>query len=156
MFKVKMIYINVIEGVNVMNNKNMRVPYQTSFDKELIIRYRSLLREIIKDFNIDESFKIHTRKISLNSLLEYLFSLYTDKEIIEMAIRNRELRSKEAKKERVMVNTTFKEDVYNRIKSIGAASLVSENNAIEGVMRRFSNDELIENLLNKGLIERKG
>ena len=118
-------------------------------------RYRLLLQRLTNEYKIDECFKIHTKKISLNSLIEFLISLYDDNELISMAINNRELRLKGDKKERKMMNTTFKPLVYNRVKKIGAISMVSENNIIEGVMKKYTNDELVEYLSKLKLMQKK-
>ena len=118
-------------------------------------RYRLLLQRLTNEYKIDECFKIHTKKISLNSLIEFLISLYDDNELISMAINNRELRLKGDKKERKMMNTTFKPLVYSRVKKIGAISMVSENNIIEGVMKKYTNDELVEYLSKLKLMQKK-
>ena len=132
-----------------------RIPYQTSFEEELIQRYRILLQELIKIFYIYKSFKIHTRKISLNSLLEFLISKYTDDELINIGKCNKEQRSKNVKENRRMVNTTFKQEVYDRIKALGAITMIPENNIIEGVMKQYTNNELINYLLELKLIQKK-
>ena len=132
-----------------------RIPYQTSFEEELIQRYRILLQELIKSFDINKSFKIHTRKISLNSLLEFLISEYTDDELINIGKWNKEQRSKNVKENRRMVNTTFKQEVYDRIKALGAIAMIPENNIIEGVMKQYTNNELINYLLELKLIQKK-
>ena len=138
-----------------MGDKKIRTPYQTSFERELMQRYRLLLQRLTNEYKIDECFKIHTKKISLNSLIEFLISLYDDNELISMAINNRESRLKGDKKERKMMNTTFKPLVYNRVKKIGAISMVSENNIIEGVMKKYTNDELVEYLSKLKLMQKK-
>ena len=137
-----------------MSTKIERIPYQTSIETDLLRRYRLLLQRLTNEYKIDECFKIHTKKISLNSLIEFLVSLYDDNELISMAINNRESRLKGDKKERKMMNTTFKPLVYSRVKKIGAISMVSENNMIEAIMKAYKDDELVQLLLDKKKIEK--
>ena len=87
--------------------------------------------------------------------MEFLISEYTDDELINIGKWNKEQRSKNVKENRRMVNTTFKQEVYDRIKALGAIAMIPENNIIEGVMKQYTNNELINYLLELKLIQKK-